>query len=72
MNLIETRTDPANHCDVARGLLTCGHYGPWVHVASSDWDFPGEPHTCSTCGESRQFDLRLQLRLYDDNEGNQL
>lgn len=48
-----------------RALLACGHYGRTVAEASSCWDFPGDPETCPTCREPRQFDVRLQAYLYD-------
>jgi hypothetical protein len=46
-------------------LLTCGHYSSAVHEYSSDWDFPADSHICPTCGEDRQYDLRVQAILME-------
>ncbi|HUW00805.1 MAG TPA: hypothetical protein VMW08_00500 [Acidimicrobiales bacterium] len=46
-----------------RPLLSCGHYGAPVFDGSSQWDFPDDEHACPTCGETRQWHLRVQAAL---------
>lgn len=45
-------------------LLTCGHWSSPISDRSSHFDFPDEPVKCPTCGEERQWDVRLQARLH--------
>lgn len=46
-----------------RPLLSCGHYDRPTFECSSQWDFPHDEHVCPTCGETRQWDLRLQAAI---------
>jgi hypothetical protein len=46
-----------------RVLLTCGHYSRPIFNASSQWDFPDDEHRCPTCGQARQWDLRVQAEV---------
>jgi hypothetical protein len=41
-------------------LLTCGHWSSPISDCSSRFDFPYESDKCPTCGEERQWDVRLQ------------
>jgi len=51
--------------DFVRPLLSCGHYDRPVFFASSQWDFPHEAHVCPVCGETRQWDLRVQAAIIE-------
>lgn len=56
----EALTEPERY---PRPLLSCGHYDRPTFECSSQWDFPHEEHVCPTCGETRQWDLRVQIAL---------
>jgi hypothetical protein len=47
-----------------RPLLSCGHYDRPTFESSSQWDFPSDEHVCPTCGETRQWDVRVQAAIY--------
>lgn len=48
-----------------RPLLSCGHYDRPTFQFSSQWDFPHDEHVCPTCGEERQWDLRVQAAIIE-------
>ena len=49
-------------------LLACGHYCTPRHEDSSSWDHPEEALPCPECKEIRQFDVRVQAKLYQLQE----
>lgn len=49
-----------------RCLLSCGHWSDPISNRSSHFDFPEEAHDCPTCGEERQWDVRLQAYCYGE------
>jgi hypothetical protein len=51
--------------EFSRPLLSCGHYDRPVFEGSSQWDFPHDEHVCPTCGETRQWDLRVQAAIIE-------
>jgi hypothetical protein len=65
-------TEEGRNPEWLRPLLACGHFGPEIWEASSQWDFPDEALICPHgCGE-RQMDPMLQAllmdRAWDDGE----
>lgn len=58
----ESQDRPA---EFTRPLLSCGHYDVPVFNSSSQWDFPHDPRICPTCGEERQWDVRVQALIME-------